>query len=619
MTITTDFYITGGTLPVNASSYVTRQADRELYDNLLRGQFCYVLNTRQMGKSSLMVRIAERLRAEGVDVVTLDLTAIGQNVTPQQWYEGLLSLVGEYFGREDALQQFWGEYKNLGPMQRFLWALQQAVLPHVERLVLFVDEIDAVRSLPFSTDEFFAGIRECHNRRAIDPVFHRLTFCLIGVATPSDLISNARISPFNIGKPILLTDFTSEEAAPLAEGLPGGQAVLEHVLYWTGGHPYMTQRLCRALAEYAVEKRIVRIRRRDVASLCCRLFLKQGACDTDDNLAFVRNRLLRSQADPAALLDFYKQVWLGRRVKDDETNQLCVVLKLSGVCRAEKGLLKVRNRIYTQVFDKAWVLRHMPYAELRRQRAAYRAGVLRTSLIGSAFVGLVGALAVTAVQEAHLADVNRSTAMEAMRRETQRSQASDKALVAAKRALYVSNVALAAQVWQSDDGPASTVQKLLASCDPPVDPSLLPTSCELLLCYDNRRGFDGLYVASRLIHTSVAGGFGAPGDGVQAIFTPEEDILMLDGDARLHRFQVGPRQRPEASRMVWNAVVQSLPVIGDERDPPLALKQRYAHFIWARLAQDGRTLEVGLTDGSVRVLDARSRAELGTQRGVAMP
>src|SRR5437867_3385491 len=86
-------------------------------------------------------------------------------------------------------------------------------------VVLFIDEIDAVRSLPFSTDEFFAAIRECYNRRSQDPAFERLTFCLLGVATPSDLIQDTRTTPFNIGHRIELTDFTPAEAAPLAAGL----------------------------------------------------------------------------------------------------------------------------------------------------------------------------------------------------------------------------------------------------------------------------------------------------------------------------------------------------------------------------------------------------------------
>ena len=87
------------------------------------------------------------------------------------------------------------------------------------KIVLFIDEIDTVRSLPFSTDEFFAAIRECYNRRSEDLEFQRLTFCLLGVATPSDLIQDTRTTPFNIGRRIELSDFTEAEAAPLALGL----------------------------------------------------------------------------------------------------------------------------------------------------------------------------------------------------------------------------------------------------------------------------------------------------------------------------------------------------------------------------------------------------------------
>src|SRR5262245_38648023 len=89
------FYYVGGTMQPDAPAYVARQADEQLFDGLMRGEFCYVLTSRQMGKSSLMSRTAGRLRESGVGVAVLDLTGIGQNLSAEQWYGGLLFQIGQ--------------------------------------------------------------------------------------------------------------------------------------------------------------------------------------------------------------------------------------------------------------------------------------------------------------------------------------------------------------------------------------------------------------------------------------------------------------------------------------------------------------------------------------------
>ena len=87
------------------------------------------------------------------------------------------------------------------------------------------------------------------------------------------------------------------------------------IIYWTGGHPYLTQRLCQAVAQEGSGRNVV-----------CRgpplpeLFLSSRARDRDDNLLFVRERMLRSEVDTPGLLTIYERILDGKAVRDDETN-----------------------------------------------------------------------------------------------------------------------------------------------------------------------------------------------------------------------------------------------------------------------------------------------------------
>ena len=388
------FYVTGGTLPPDAPSYVEREADHTLLDGLRRGELCHVLTSRQMGKSSLMIRAASRLRAEGVRVAVLDLTALGQNLSPEQWYRGLLTLLGEQLGAEEALDRFWERHPHLGPMHRFMAALKRVAASGGpdERLILFLDEIDAVRNLPFPTDEFFAAIRECYNGRALGQPGCRVTFCLIGAAAAADLVKDPRVTPFNVGRRIELLDFTPDEAAPLALGLawPGAKSapaeavrtagpvqrrLLRRVLHWTGGHPYLTQTLCKAVAGAAGRKLSQELVRsapeRIVDQQVHELFLSRQARRTEENLLFVQDEVLRGSEDRAEVLEQYARVLAGWRVADEETSSAVSALRLAGIVRSARGRLRPRNRIYARVFNRSWAREHLPAAESRRQRAAF--------------------------------------------------------------------------------------------------------------------------------------------------------------------------------------------------------------------------------------------------------
>ena len=220
-----------------------------------RGEFCYVLTSRQMGKSSLMAHTAARLRAAGIAVVNLDLTRLGQNLTVEQWYDGLLGRMGRQLDLEDELEEYWEDHERLSPLQRWLGALQEVVLPAGAGPAGDLHRRDRRGAQP----AVLHGRVLRRDPRVLQPPqprtrsSTRLTFCLLGVATPSDLIRDTRTTPFNIGRRIELGDFPCAEAAPLAIGLGARQQdrarrCCERVLYWTGGHPYLTQRLCQAVA-----------------------------------------------------------------------------------------------------------------------------------------------------------------------------------------------------------------------------------------------------------------------------------------------------------------------------------------------------------------------------------
>jgi hypothetical protein len=381
-----EYYVPGGALKSTAPSYVERTADKLLLDNVRNGEFCYVLTPRQMGKTSLMVRTAASLRASGTHPVILDLTSLGSKLTPEQWYLGQLKQIAKDLKLKTDYLAWWQGQSHLGNVQRFVMFLEDVVLNEVsEPVVIFVDEIDTTLNLSFS-DDYFAAIRSLFIKRATSDRLDRLTFVLLGVASPSDLIQDARRTPFNIGVRIPLTDFTESEAAALLPGLApdmgAATQLLKQVLFWTGGHPYLTQKTCKEVANWASSTSwnptLVPLIVDDVVK---RLYFSEQGRNQDFNLQFVRDRILESN-DAVDLLRLYRRIRAGETVTDDELDPVRAALKLSGlVVASDSRLLRVRNRIYDRVFDDVWIL-----TELRKRSASEEApGIL--GKLGSLFRG----------------------------------------------------------------------------------------------------------------------------------------------------------------------------------------------------------------------------------------
>jgi uncharacterized protein with WD repeat len=390
-----NYYQVGGSLANNAPNYVKRQADDDFYNGLKAGEFCYVLNSRQMGKSSLQVRTIQRLRDEGIACAAIDISEIGnRGVTPEQWYAGLLRILENNFNLSDIVnvRTWWRDRAFLAPVQRLSEFIETVLLANIStNIVIFIDEIDSILALDFPADDFLALIRSCYNKRANNSEFDRLTWALLGVASPADLCRdrNSSSTPFNIGRAIELTGFNETEVQPLAAGLAeisgSPQEVLREVLYWTGGQPFLTQKLCKLLFENAppparagtgapplqggepdiqsakewVEK-VVRLK----------IIENWEAQDVPEHLSTIRDRLFKENHRIVRRLGLYKQILQQVEIAPDRSPEQ-MELRLSGLIFKQGNRLKISNPIYQAVFKIDAVDRELdnlpPYSDCLKE------------------------------------------------------------------------------------------------------------------------------------------------------------------------------------------------------------------------------------------------------------
>jgi WD40 repeat protein len=366
-------YQVGGSLEYEHPTYVKRQADSELYDSLIAGEFCYVLNSRQMGKSSLLVKTMKRLREKaGFKCMAIDLTDIGRE-TSDCWYFGIISELvrGGALSRKVDADSWWQQRQLLSPSQRLSQFIEDILLIEIsQNIVIFIDEIDSILKLSWK-DDFFLLIRASYNKRAMNSEYKRLAFCLLGVATPADLIRDKDRTPFNIGKAIDLTGFTFDEARPAL--IPGlmldrseeiSEKILAEVFNWTNGQPFLMQRLCRLMVYHSAGGTS------DVEALVQKYVIENWeANDELEHLKTIRDRLLLDYQDRTALLlGIYQQILTDAEHKICADNSLDQRrLQLSGLVVKRNGYLQVYNPIYAAIFKRDWVQQELaklrPYQE----------------------------------------------------------------------------------------------------------------------------------------------------------------------------------------------------------------------------------------------------------------
>jgi O-acetyl-ADP-ribose deacetylase (regulator of RNase III) len=360
-------YTLGGAVSAHQGGlYLPRKADEELLQSCRKGENVYVFAPRQMGKTSLAVSVARQLSETKIHVALIDLSILGTNLSDEQWYLNLVVAIADSLKIKMDVAEWWKGNDQISAIRR-LHMFFEKVLPESVRkqIVVLIDEFDAAQR----PGDFLSLSRSLYNMRDTSPGLRRISFVLFGVLPPDQLQPDSPASPFiNSARAIELTDYTYQEALPLANGLrlPAQHAeqVLAWVLDWTGGHPYLTQRLCSVIADKFQSS----WSEADVEKVVAETFFGDKGLQ-DSNLMYVSS-VLANPLNEQTVLSVYLGILKGiidthpARLKVDERQALSLLLSSGVVVRKGAADVRVRNRIYSGVFNDDWLVSQMTWAQL---------------------------------------------------------------------------------------------------------------------------------------------------------------------------------------------------------------------------------------------------------------
>jgi len=234
-----------GTMKPESAFYVERNADAIALSTIVQqGVTIPIKGPRQVGKSSLLMRIIQEARKAGKRVAYLDFQLLSTAVLndEERFFRHFCCWISDELELEDKVEEYFR--LNLTTIQRCDRYLQRHILKGLgSPLMLAMDEVDRVFDTNFRND-FFGMLRSWHNSRAIYPSLDKLDLVLVTSTEPYQLIDDLNQSPFNVGQIIELEDFTPEQVAELnrRHNLPFDANSLQQLFRLLGGHPYLVRK-----------------------------------------------------------------------------------------------------------------------------------------------------------------------------------------------------------------------------------------------------------------------------------------------------------------------------------------------------------------------------------------
>lgn len=339
-------FIAGGALPLGYPAYIVRKIENKI-DNAIfnRHKNVYIRGPRQIGKTSLLFKLRERLKTTAWTCSFINLATMKKNLP--EWFEQ----IGEIIFQDCQLEGKYIPLKNLNDLRSFLLkrlGVGNDINPI--KLALFLDEIEGIFDVGHS-NEFLMLLRDLFQQ-------YRGQFIIIaaGSVKARNLIGDPRMSPFNVADEIGIGDFSEEECSQLTENLKNFMPSIENVVresiyFWTSGHPYLTQKICEILEDRFISEKLSKVTKEDVDIIVNSELLLSEVDATDSHMLHVHKEMANLLP---VQFDILKRILNGEKVYSTEKNSYS--LYLTGIIKTLDGKpFQMRNQIYLELLKKYYL------------------------------------------------------------------------------------------------------------------------------------------------------------------------------------------------------------------------------------------------------------------------
>lgn len=216
-----------------------------------------------------------------------------------------------------------------------------------KKLVLLIDEFDGV-SIEI-TGDFLYTLRDMYLRRRKEKAFSIYSISLVGVKNIREL-NFGSTSPFNIATQVKLESFTLEQCYELINryieetGHEFQEGTVEKIHFETGGHPFLTNRLCAILVEEVVKDKTKPITHKDLQSALA-ILLKEH----NTNFDTLRNNAEKYERKIRKIL--FTDQFIEYNPYERESEKL---IMYGLIKEGEEGNTEITNPIYKKVLLKTF-------------------------------------------------------------------------------------------------------------------------------------------------------------------------------------------------------------------------------------------------------------------------